>query len=123
MNIKKGTLELLFVILRETKLSLSEARVRDAFMKEVMESIKLFQEERKKVIETFCTKDDKGAPLIENNNYSFSAENFPQAQTELNTLIMEDIELKITPAIKAIVEKTEYLPKVGEAEIIDAILK
>ena len=63
MKIPKKCLEVCFLTLKETELSLADSRIRDAFMKKLEESINTFYIDRKKVLEKFCKKNEDGTCL------------------------------------------------------------
>lgn len=123
MQVKKSNLELIFNVLKETKLNLADARLRDAFLKDALDKIKLFNEDRKKVLETFCDKKEDGTPDVKDDKYSFQPAVVEDLTKELDTLANETVEVVGNDSIKTFIEKTEYSPKPGEAELIDNILK
>lgn len=124
MQIKKSSLEVLFLTLKGTEgiLNLADARIRDTFLKPVIESYETFIKERTTIYETFCDKKEDGTPDIEDNRYKFSKEVQAQADAELKTLYDEEITLETPEKLKEFMEKSEYNPKVGEADIIDEII-
>lgn len=121
MNVKKQHLETLYLVVKGTEniLNLSESRKRDAFMKRLTEALETFYKERKVVYEKLCDKNEDGTPSIIENRYTF--QNAEEVNKELTTLLEETVELP--PFEVSILEKTEYKPKIGEAEIIDEIIK
>ena len=130
MKVKKQHLEIFFLTLRGTDgvLSLADARIRDAFMKPLGEAVDTMVADRTKIYEKFCDKDEDGKPDTAEGMYHFSPDIRAEADAELKTLMNEeaDVEIKwgVTPAkIKEIMEKSDYKPKYGEAEVIDEIIK
>jgi len=127
MKLKKGELELTFMVLKDTSLGLQDSRIRDAFLKPLGEAVDIFYKERKEIYEKFCEKNDDGTPNTDGDKYHFSKENTPLADKELKTLVEEEVEIEekwgvTTSKLKEIMEKTNYAPKVGEVEFIDKIL-
>lgn len=123
MHIKKGLLETLFQVTNGTGsvLTLSEARVRDRFMKSVLAETQSFEAERKAIYERFCDKNAEGEPDVTNDQYKFASTVLKEMNTELTTLYDEEVSIDVHEGIKAILEKTEYKPKVGESEKIDEL--
>ncbi len=124
MNLKKKHLETTLLLLKGTdgKLSLKEARLRDQFMREIASSYDQFIKDKKTILDTLCDKDAEGKPDIKDGNYHFAPELHEQLQSELNTLLEEEVEIKEVKGIKKILENTDYKPKIGESDSIDEIL-
>ena len=124
LKIPKKHLEIFYLTLKGTEgeLTLSEGRIRDNFMKPLGEAYETFVKERTAIYEEFCDKDKDGKPDIADGNYHFSKKVTAKVNKELTTLFDEEVELKETKGLKEIVERTQYKPKVGEAEVIDEIL-
>lgn len=124
MKISKKHLELLALLVKEVELNLADARVRDSVFKQLVDHITEFGEAKKKIIETFCNKDEDGKPLIEDNKYSFKTEVIDDLNKEFDVLVGEEVEIKLdsTDKLKEIIEKTSYKPKTGEMEQIDTII-
>ncbi len=124
MKISKKYLELLAILIKEAELNLSDARLRDSVFKQLVSHLEDFGEAKKKIIETFCNKDEEGKPLIEDNKYSFKTEVIENLNKEFDVLVQEEVELKLddTDKLKEIIEKTSYKPKTGEVEQIDTII-
>jgi len=124
MKIHKKCLEVCFLSLKETELSLADSRVRDAFLKELTKAVKTFYAERKVVMEKFCTKNEDGTPKLgENDEFHFEPEVVADLSTELQTLIDEEVEIPgDKEKIAAILNETKYKPKFGEVELIDLLL-
>ena len=125
MQTKKINLEVFFNFVKGTEgqLSLSEARARDIFIKPLAELTQSFFEDREKIYKEFCLKNEDGTPaLIDGDKYEFSPEDLEQINKELNILANEEVEINTYAISKAILEKSEYKLKVGEADIIDEIL-
>lgn len=121
MTIPKNKLETLFLLAKGTEgeLSLQESRIRDAFYKPLLELTQTFEQDRRTIYEKFCQKDEEGNADVSDGNYKFDQKILPKVNKELEILYAEEVEL---PSIdKAILEKSSYKPKVGEAEIIDEI--
>lgn len=47
------------------------------------------------ILEKYSNKDDKGNPIIENNNYDIDQENLAQALNEINDLLDEESTLDL----------------------------
>jgi len=127
MQLKKKYLTLFYLALSQAKAkSLSEARIRDELAtKSLYDSLRDFEEARLKIYKELCIKDDKDEPiLLEGDKYTFSPENTPKMQAEVDILESEEIELKVKnpEKIKELIENTAYEPKIGEALIIDEII-
>lgn len=124
MNLLKSQLEVFYHTVKGTEgvLNLAEGRIRDSFMKPLTEALKTFEEDRKVIYEKFCTKKEDGTPDVDDGNYHFDPKEIPEVNKELQTLLDEEVELSTPTGLKEILEKTEYKPKVGESEVIDAIL-
>ncbi len=125
MKVKKQYLEVLFLALRDTTLSLSQARVRDLALRKVQPELDAFYNDRRKIYETFAKKDADGNPDIKQNLFTFEKEEAEKMGPELEALNAEEVELdiKFPDVVKTIVENTEYKPKTGESELIDEVLK
>lgn len=120
---KKSQLETLFNVLKGTEgtLNLAESRRRDAYLKPLIEALETFYKDRVKIYEKFCTKKEDGTPDIEGGKYIFPTESLEETNKELETLSQETITIE--GDIKDLLEKSEYKFKIGEAEILDKILK
>lgn len=129
MKVKKGNLEVFFLVLRETDgiLNLADARVRDAFMKPLGVEVDAMVADRIKIYEMYCKKKEDGTPDVNDGNFHFSKENSPIADKELIALYGEEVEVEfkwgVSPSkLKEIIEKSKYMPKYGEVEKIDEVL-
>lgn len=129
MDIKKGQLQTLYSVTRGTEgvLSLKEARTRDLFFKEVGEHTKVYEGDMQKIYEKFCKKNEDGNPDLSDGKYHFEKDVVIDVNKELEELFVEDVKIKIDfpitrEQVKEILEKTEYKPKAGETETIDALL-
>lgn len=120
MNVKKQHLETLYLVVKGTEniLNLSESRKRDTFLKPLTEALETFYKERKVIYEKFCDKKEDGTPNIVENRYTF--QNAEEVNKELTILLEETVELP--PLEVSILEKSEYKPKIGEAEVIDEFI-
>lgn len=117
-------LEITAKFLNETKLSLADARVRDAFLKDLFTKLKSVDENRTKIFVEYCDKDEEGNPIQEKpNTYSFKGDNIQKANDELTLLMDEKVELELTDKLKEYINQSDYKPLVGEAELIDEVLK
>lgn len=126
MQIKKSQLETLILLTKGTEgvLGLPEARIRDAFLKPIWEVYGTFEKDKQAIYTTFCIKDEHGKPvLVGGDKYEFPPEKVEEINNELDTLFNEEVTVESNPLIKALLEKSQYKPKVGQAEIIDEILK
>lgn len=126
MKILKKQLEVLFLSLKGTEnvLTLAESRIRDSFIKQVASELDTFYADRKKIFEKFCIKDEDGKPLVKNDQYNFENEVLEELNAEITTLLNEEVSIPTEHevALKVFITKTEYKPKLGEAEIIDQII-
>lgn len=128
MKLKKSSLEALFSLTKGTEgvLNLQESRVRDSFIKPLQEVTQTYFDDRNKIYLEFCNKKEDGSPdLLEGDKYQFPKDKLEEINKELLTLADEEVEVNTTdnPAqIKGILEKSEYKPKVMEAEVIDEVL-
>lgn len=127
MKIKKQNLEVLFNLTKGTEglLTLAESRLRDAFVKPLTEQTKEYLNQKEDIYKHFCLKNEEGFPaLLEGNKYEFPREKLDEINAELETLGEEQVEVNTidTAQIKAILERSEYKPKLLEAEIIDNII-
>jgi len=124
MTTKKKNLELIFNVLRETKLSLADSRIRDAFMKQFGEALDDFVKERENVYIKFCDKDEDGNPKVLENKYTFQKSVLEEMSNELEILLNEEVAIAAdnTEKIKEFIESTQYNPKPGEVELIDEFL-
>lgn len=123
--VKKSQLETLFSLTKGTEgvLTLPESRIRDAFLKPLLAVTQTYLEDKTKIYMTYCFKNEDGIPkLKDGDKYEFAKDVIEPVNEELATLLDETIELEIPEKLKEILEKSEYKPKVGEAEIIDEIL-
>lgn len=124
IQVPKSHLEAFFLAIKGTEgvLSLPEARIRDPFFKQLTEVTAQFEQERKAVYEKYCNKDAEGAPETIDDQYKFENDVLELLNGELEILYAEEVALEVPEQLKNILEKTEYKPKAGEAEIIDEIL-
>lgn len=113
---KNKHIEIITKVLFETDLSFKDARIRDAFLKELGAKHSEKEENRKKILEAL------GEINREKNIYEFpDAEKGEQAVREINTLEEEEIKIELPEELKTFIEGTNYKPRVGEANIIDSI--
>lgn len=124
MQVQKSHLESFFQALKGTEgvLSLKESRVRDSFIKSLAEALETFYKERTAIYQAYCLTKEDGTCDIKDDKYHFPPEKLPDINQELQTLHAEEVELDTPAGLKEIMEKTTYAPKVGEAELIDAVL-
>lgn len=120
---KKSNLEVLFNVLKGTEgvLNLAESRRRDVYLKPVLTALETFYKDRNTIFEKFCTKKEDGTPDIHEEKYSFPPESLDELNKEIEVLLNETVE--IPGDVKDLLEKSEYKPKIGEAEQIDELLK
>lgn len=126
MTIKKGELETLYLLTKGTEgqLNLAESRTRDAFMRPLLAATQTFEAERRAIYEKFCKKNEDGTPDVAENLYVFPPDVLEDVQSELKTLYFEDASVPVTmpEALKNVLERSAYSPKIGEAEVIDSLL-
>lgn len=118
---KNKHLQLTFKVLEATELSLAEARVRDAFIKDLVDNLKTLDENRLKIVKKLADKDEKGEAIIEDNNYKVTDRE--ALIKELEILAEELSPIVISEAVKKLITESNYKPKIGEAAEIDEILK
>lgn len=57
-----------------------------------------FNEVREKILLDECLKDDKGEPLVNNNQYTFSSEETAiNVQNKIKSLEKQEVEIEVTP--------------------------
>lgn len=129
MKLKKSQLETLFLVLKGTEniLSLADARIRDKVMKSIGKEYEVFGLEKTEIFKKYCMKneddsldaqtDEKGQTV-----YHFTNEDGLEVNKEIEILFNEEVEIETTDKLKEFIEKSEYNPKFGQAEIIDDIL-
>ncbi len=131
MKLKKSNLEALFNLTKGTDgvLTLPEARIRDQFIKQLEDLTNNFYQDREKIYRAYCVNLEDGTPDLKNGNqFQFTLENLPKQESEVKILNDEEVEITVPepnpifPGLKSILEKSTYLPKVGEAEKIDQII-
>lgn len=116
MQVKKSHLEVLVnaLVATEGVLTFTESRIRDSFLKKLSEPAKEYLDARNTLLIKLGTKVEG-----EENRYKFTPEYFKEAEI----LDAELVEITVDPKIKEFLEKTTYKPKVGEADLIDDIIK
>lgn len=124
MTLKKSELELTFNVLKETTLNLSDARIRDNFLKPVGEALDQLNKEKSAIYLEYCDKDEDGNPEITDDKYHFESAALETGNSELKILYAEEIEIPLAnqEKIKEFFESTAYAPKLGEIDIIDDII-
>lgn len=125
MNLKKSKLELLFNFTKATDgaLTLAESRARDTFIKPLVDLTQTYLNDRDAIYKEFCFKNEDGTPdLKDGNQYQFDRKNLEEINKEVEILGNEEVDVIVPANLKEILEKSTYMPKIGEAEIIDEIL-
>lgn len=126
MKIKKSQLLPLFLTIKGTegKLNLAESRIRDSFLKNLLDETKKSESEKSIIYNTFCLKNEDGTPLfVEGNKYEFPKECLDELNKEMETFYNEEVVIDVPANLKEMIEKSDYNPKIGETEIIDELLK
>lgn len=126
ISIPKRFIEISLAVLKETKLPFQQARQRDRVITQLIGQAKLFNDDRNKIAQEFCAKDEQGRPKVENDNYVFDTDESKQACIkEINILLGETIDINVDDinSLKTIMNNTLYEPKVGEAEFIEKLLE
>ncbi len=116
MLVKKSHLEVFqkALVATEDVLTFPEARIRDSFLKILVEFIQEYITAKNTLLVKL------GIPIEgEENRYTFT----PEYIKELEVLNNEEVELSPDPAIKEFLNKTTLKPKVGEADLLDDIIK
>lgn len=121
MKIHKKYLEIILLCLVDTKLPLPEARIRDGMAEELEKHLNTAVKDREKIYIKLCKKDNEGNPLLKNGNqYQFDASVEKELKKELDTLNSEKVNVGGDAAKMAqFISSTSYLPKYGEAKMID----
>jgi len=132
MTLKKGLLTVFYKTISGGKpVKFSVARVRDVLIRKVFDELHTYENDRKKIYEAYCNKDENEKPIITNNSYSFmkdtpeaTKEAVESVQKELEILNNEEVEIPVAnqPIIKDCIENTEYKPEAGEVELIEILL-
>lgn len=125
MKLKKLQLEPLFNLAKgtESTLSLAESRIRDSFIKPLSEIVQTYYDDRNVIYKIFCLKTEDGeSDLLDGDKYQFPKGELDKINKELQILADEEVEVNFPDSVKDILEKSDYKPKIGEAEIIDEIL-
>lgn len=124
MQLQKKYLETFYLTLKGTEgvLSLAHSRVRDSFLIPLTEALKTFEEDRKAIYAKFAIKKYGDMPDLADGNYHFKPEAVPEVTKEVEILLNEEVELTPPALLKDIMEQSTYKPKVGEMELIDAVI-
>lgn len=65
--------------------------------RELKKELELVEEQRLDIIRQYCSVDDNGRPIIENQQYVIPAEHNKKLQQELNEFLSIEIKLNIEP--------------------------
>lgn len=123
MHFQKKYLEIFIKTLKESELSLAEARFRDSLAKALVDAYNQYLEDRATIFKKFCDKNLDGSPTIVEDQYHFKSEVLDDVNAELIILGDEEITFSSDPEkAKQIIEKTEYKAKTGEALSVDELL-
>jgi len=129
MLLYKKELEVIFKALKATNgvLSLAEARIRDAILKQLIDFINEFNSAKNAIFTKLCDKDGDTAKTTSNpdgtTTFHFATpEQREELTKEIQILNDESVELSASTQLATILEKTSYKPEFGEAEVIDTIL-
>lgn len=124
MKIQNKEINLFFNLLKDIKgITFPEARKRDAIVKQLISFSKTFEENRLKIVTEFCEKDEEGNLKVEKDNFTVLKGKEEEFKKELDTLSDEEVELTLdTQSVRKMLDNTEYTPKVGEMELIDALI-
>lgn len=122
ITVQKRAIETLGRFLIATDLNFTEARIRDQFLRDISPFEEALVSDRNKIYETYCEKDENGAPKIEDSKYTFPGSAAKDLTKDLDVLLEETIELKPPDKLKQFLEGTNYKPKPGEVELIDSII-
>lgn len=81
-------------------------------LRQVENEFNLFNEARGKVIDKYCTKDENGKPIIneETNEFTFSEENLKSTIEEVNNLLDSDVSLNANKISLADLESLDFTP-------------
>lgn len=124
MLVQKQQLQTFYEVLKGTEgvLNFADARVRDAFLKKIVEAIEMYTEEKNKIYSAFAHKKEDGTPDISDGQFHFDVPDVELVNAELLVLAKEEVELSGVNKIKSFIEQSEYKPKAGEMDIIDELL-
>ena len=123
---KKKQIELLFKVLRDTDLSLKDARVRDEALRTITPTLEAFYADRKKIWDKYCDKNEDETPKeTSDGQLTFATAILPQLTKDLEEFVNEDVLLtfKDVEKIKKFAENTNYKFGFGEVEVFDEIIK
>jgi len=124
MTIEKNKLQIILeVVALSTGITFSQARIRDAFIKQLNEHAVAFNQDRVKIAEKLSVqKNGKAVTIKENGVESYNIKDPEKFNKEYEILSKETVTITCDKdAIYKIIEKTKYEPKFGEVEIIDGV--
>lgn len=126
MKLQKKHLVILYKVLSNTESdSLTSGRALDLFLESLKQETIRFELDEQKIYINMCIKDETGKPtLTERSEYQFDPAVSKKVLEERNTLYNEEVDLKDIDKemLIALIEKTLYKFKTGEATKIDAII-
>ena len=94
MKITKKEIDLFYILLADSNLSLAEARKRDAIAKQLIKFGREYAEDRMKIIKEFCEKKDDEL-IVKDNNYLVIKGKEEEFKKEIDTLNNEEIEIEL----------------------------
>lgn len=122
MKITKKEVDLFYELIADSAISLSEARKRDAIVKQLVKFGREYAYDRMKIIKEFCEKKDDEL-IVKDNNYLVINGKEEEFNKEMDTLNNEEVEIELdAQSTKKIIENTKYTPKVGEMDLIDNLI-
>lgn len=125
---QKKYLELFYKTLANTNPKLAEARIRDSVLKDIKEEVDKLTADRLKIYETLCDKKEDGTLDKKDNGdgsflFSFKEQGkMEELIKEVETLVNEEIDIKISPKVKEFLPNTNYGFMNGEVELFDELL-
>lgn len=99
LKLKNYTLETLAKVV-DYPMAFQRGRVKNRFMKIVIEKLQAVEKNRIEIIKELAEKDKDGEPIIEENAYKLSDENKVKWQKEYQKLMSEDCIIDLVPSLK-----------------------
>lgn len=124
MKLQKKYLEVFYKVIKGYKTDkMSQARLRDSFLRTAGEPLDQFIKDRNVIYVNFCKKNEDGTPDIKEDKYAFEPQVIEEVTKELQTLLDEEIEIEVPAEVKDMIEESSYVTEPGETLVVDEILK
>jgi len=65
-------------------------------LREVNKEVELFEQERQKLIEAFCYRDENGRPIIKDNNIKIDPKFINEFNNKIKEMLTNEIEINAT---------------------------